>query len=188
MHRRRYDFTQQLKEAIPELAVYGRGVRPINDKAEALVTYKYHLVIENHICEHHWTEKLSDAFLGHTLPFYAGCPNATEYFPQESFIPIDIREPGQVVETIRAAIDNHEYETRLPAILEARELVLEKYNIFAVLSGHIERLDTGIRGPQGDTIIGRHGFRNRHPITGLRYLFERQRVRWKARKLASGYC
>ncbi|MEZ6050382.1 MAG: hypothetical protein R3C02_03185 [Planctomycetaceae bacterium] len=42
--------------------------------------YRYHVAVENHIAEHHWTEKLADAFLGATLPFYFGCPNASDYF------------------------------------------------------------------------------------------------------------
>jgi glycosyl transferase family 10 (putative fucosyltransferase) len=183
LHRLRYDFTQRLKSEMPQLDVFGRGVRPINDKAEALDEYKYHLAIENHICTHHWTEKLADAFLGRTLPLYAGCPNARDYFSDESFIPIDIRQPEAAIKTIRSAIANNEYEKRLPAILESRRVVLERYNIFAVLSRHIERLDTGVRGPQGQTIIGRHGYRNRHPVMGLRYLFEKQRVKRRAGNL-----
>ena len=90
LHQLRYEFTQQLRSRLPELDVFGRGVRPIADKAEAVDPYRYHIAIENHICQHHWTEKLSDAFLGVSLPFYSGCPNAADYFPEESFIPIDI--------------------------------------------------------------------------------------------------
>ena len=52
-----------------------------------------HIAVENHIAPHHWTEKLSDSFLGYCLPFYIGCPNAADYFPEQSFIGLDIEDP-----------------------------------------------------------------------------------------------
>ena len=119
-HNRRYRFTQALKEHLPELDIYGRGVRDIDDKAETLDEYRYHLAIENYLGRHHWTEKLADAFLGVTLPFYCGCPNAAEYFPPDSFIPIDINDVKGAATIIRRAIEDNEFEKRLPVILEAR--------------------------------------------------------------------
>lgn len=63
VHADRYAFTMRMKELIPEMALFGRGVHPVDDKADALDPYRYHIVIENHHAPHHWTEKLSDAFL-----------------------------------------------------------------------------------------------------------------------------
>lgn len=134
LHHARYTFVQDLKTHLPELDIFGHGVRFIADKAEALDPYRYHLAIENHVSRHHWTEKLSDSFLGLTLPFYHGCPNAADYFPPESFIPINLDDPAVTAATIRRAIADNEYEKRLPFIREARRLVLEKYNLFAVVS------------------------------------------------------
>ena len=62
LHRRRYDFVQYLRGEVPELDVFGRGVREVDDKADALRPYRYHLAIENYLGQHHWTEKLSDSF------------------------------------------------------------------------------------------------------------------------------
>jgi hypothetical protein len=87
LHYKRYHFTQKLKNHIPELDVFGHGVNPMNDKAEVLDPYRYHIAIENHIFPHHLTEKLPDAFLGYTLPFYHGCQNASDYFPPEFLCP-----------------------------------------------------------------------------------------------------
>lgn len=70
LHHQRYHFTQEIKKRIPAMEIFGFGVRPIADKAEALDPFRYHLVIENYFGPHHWTEKLADAFLGATLPFY----------------------------------------------------------------------------------------------------------------------
>ncbi len=139
LHGQRYRFTEELKKRIPHLEIYGHGVREMDDKAEAIAPYKYHIAVENHRAPHHWTEKLADVFLGAALPFYCGCTNLAEYFPEESFIPIDINDAAGAAAIIETAIREGEYEKRLPYILEARRRVLEEYNIFAVLSREIEQ-------------------------------------------------
>ena len=185
LHRLRYDFTQSAKAAIPELDVFGRGVRDISDKAEALDRYKYHLAIENHIAPNHITEKLTDTFLAGALPLYFGAPNAADYFPKDSFIPIDIRDTRGAIDTIRRAINEDAYEQRLDAIHEARRLTLDEHNLFAVLARHIERLDTGRRGGDGGRLINRRAFRKRNPIGAVAYLIERYRVQGRVRRASA---
>ena len=184
LHYRRYNFTEQLKKHIPELEIFGHGVRPMNDKAEALDSYQHHIAIENHVYPHHLTEKLPDAFLGYTLPFYHGCPNATDYFPPESFIPIDINEFDRTVEVIRSTLANHEYNDRLPYIIEARRRVLEEYNLFAVLEREIVKHDgMMIKGHPGGVIMDRQTLKFRKPLYGLQREFEKiftkiKHIRW----------
>ncbi len=174
LHYRRYNFTEQLKKAIPELDIFGHGVRPINDKAEALDPYRYHIVIENHVYPHHLTEKLPDAFLGYTLPFYHGCPNAADYFPPESFIPIDINDFARTVEIIRSTMKNNEYNDRLPYIIEARRRVLQEHNLFAVLEREITARDGSIKHTTaGGTIMDRQTLKFRKPLFGLQREFEK---------------
>ncbi len=182
LHNQRYQFTQALKAKLPELEIFGHGVRLMDDKAEALDDYRYHIAVENYVGEHHWTEKLSDSFLGLTLPFYFGCPNAGDYFPRQSFISIDINDLEGAFEIIRNAIDNNEYEKRLPYILEARRRVLEEYNIFAVLSREIElRHNSMLIKPHKNKIISsRRLLRKKHPIIALRGTLEKIYVRSKS--------
>ena len=185
LHWQRHEFMRQLIDSMPEMDVYGRGARPLDDKAEALDHYRYHVSIENHIGPHHWTEKLADAFLGLTVPFYAGCPDAAEYFPAESFIPVDIRDPEGAARIIRQAISGNEYERRLPAIIEARRRVLYDYNLFAVLSKEIEmRHRHTTQGLGHTTLYSRHALRSRNPWVGLRDMYgkARARVMHRARK------
>lgn len=178
LHRRRFRFTQALKRRIPEMEIYGEGVRPMEDKAEALNEYRYHVAVENHIGLHHWTEKLSDVFLGAALPFYCGCPNAGDYFPEESFLPIDIRDVDRTWETIERAIRDNEYEKRLPWILEARRRVLERYNLFAVLSREIESRTGDSAGPSPEgRILSRRRMRKRHPASGIQDGIDKARLR-----------
>lgn len=159
LHHRRHLFTGELKALLPELDLFGRGVRDIQDKAEAMRDYRYHVAVENFVGPHHWTEKLADSFLGCTLPFYFGCPNATDYFPEGSFIPIDIFDPPGAARIIRTTIENGEYEKRLPLILEARRRVLYEYNLFAVLSRLIEQRHSTAAVTPGLTLLSRHALR-----------------------------
>lgn len=169
LHKKRYDVTQQFKATISELEVFGHGVRDMDDKAEALEAYKYHIAIENHICPHHFTEKLSDAFLGGCLPFYVGAPNAVDYFPADSFIALDIDKPLEAIEIIKSAMARGEYERRLSAILEARRLVLEKYNLFAVIADAIK---AGPKGPGSTTVYSRRVTKMKSPLSTARFLLD----------------
>ena len=130
-HDARYRLISRLNAEIERFDWYGKGVRPIGKKYEALDAYKYHVAIENHIGAHHWTEKLSDAFLSECLPFYAGDPAIFEVFPKDSLIPIPIDDPAEAVRIVKASIAGGEYERRREAVLEAKRLVLTKYNFWA---------------------------------------------------------
>ena len=180
LHRRRYLFTGELKTLLPELEVFGRGVREIEDKAAALDDFRYHVAVENFRGPHHWTEKLADCFLGCTLPFYYGCPNAADYFPEGSFIPIDIFNPREAARIIRQAIENGEFEKRLPLILEARRRVLYEYNTYAVLARLIEERHAETSGPTGGVLLNRHAMRAASPVHLLSDLAGKVRSRWSA--------
>lgn len=175
LHRRRHDFMRLMMQRLPEMDVYGRGARPLDDKAEALEAYRYHIAVENYIGPHHWTEKLADAFLGLTLPFYCGCPNLTDYFPAQSYIAIDIRDPQAALRTIRRAIADNEYEKRLPYIREAKRRVLHQHNFFAVLAREIERRPDG-GGDTGRTLYSRHALRARSLRVKLGDLYGKARA------------
>ena len=174
LHYRRFDFMRRLMTLMPEMDVYGRGARPLDDKAEALDDYRYHVAIENYIGPHHWTEKLADAFLGATLPFYCGCTNAADYFPPESFISIDMKDPEGAARIIRQAIANNEYEKRLPAIMEARRRVLYEHNLFAVVSREIQKRHNPALASNGlSAIYSRHALRKLSLTGGLREMLEK---------------
>lgn len=134
-HRRRLAFTRKLSEHFGNrLDVFGHGVREIEDKWEALAEYKYHVVLENSSCPHYWSEKLSDAYLGWTYPFYYGCPNLEEYFTSNAFVRVDIMDPVASIEIMEQAIAQHVYEQQLVLLAESRTLILERYNLFSLLA------------------------------------------------------
>jgi len=177
LHNQRFQFTNELKKLLPEMEIFGHGVRPMANKAEALDDYRYHLTIENYIGEHHFTEKLTDAFLGATLPFYCGCPNAADYFPEDSFIPLDINNIADSAEIIQRSIRNNEYEKRLPAILEARQRSLYRYNMFAIIAEEIEKRHVvGMKSTKTETICSRWLYLKKHPLRALQFAWERRRI------------
>ena len=71
------------------------------------------------------------------------CANLEDYFPRESFIQIDIDRPEWSLERIGEIIRNDEWERRIPALKESRNLILYKYQIFPYLSELIGRYAPG---------------------------------------------
>lgn len=181
VHSQRYNFTMEMKERLGDIFdVFGRGINPIDRKDEAMDVYRYTLAIENHQSTGHWTEKLSDAWLANCLPFYYGDPEYTSLFPADAAIPIDIFKMDEAEAIIRNAIVNGEYEKRLPAILEARRLILEKHNLIATIVRVVERIETQTTclSAQGNQILGRHIFRKKHPFLALSDAVHGLRVRY----------
>lgn len=163
--RQRYKFTYNLKKQLGgQLDWFGRGIQPIDDKAEALNDYRYHVAIENHIAPHHWTEKIADCFLAFCLPFYIGPDNIEAYFPKNSFISLNIRDPLASAATIQQAIDDKIYTQRLPAILTAREHVLNRYNLMFQIARWVEQLYQPLPTENNIYIYGRHIYRKKHPL------------------------
>jgi hypothetical protein len=182
LHKRRFDFIQELTEGLGDaLDVFGKGYHFVEHKAEALDDYRYHIAVENHISPHHWTEKLSDCFLGYSLPFYAGCTNASDYFPEDSFISLDIRDADAALQTIRSAIADNEYEARLPAIIEARRRVIEDYNLGNMIAKHITAAPQGASVTPGAQILSRHAMMRKGLGVFLRYALGKGRARRKNR-------
>jgi len=168
---------------LPFMEIYGHGVRPMLDKADALDPYRYHLAIENHLGPHHWTEKLADPFIGACMPIYYGCPNAEDYFPAESFIRIDIADVDAAAETIQRAIRDKRWEKNLPAILESRRRVLEQYGPIATVVRLVnERHAANHVLPASPIYIQSRRHLHQQLLPGLRYglekLYVRGRNRW----------
>tara|TARA_X000001036_G_scaffold202098_1_gene189780 strand:- start:1767 stop:2831 length:1065 start_codon:yes stop_codon:yes gene_type:complete len=187
VHSQRFEFTQQLKKAIPELAIFGHGVQPIDDKADAIDTFKYHVVIENVSHKNHWSEKLADAFLGHAMPFYYGCTNLHEYFPCNSYIAIDPYDIERSIQTVKESISSGAYEKHQKEISEARKLVLHKYNFFPTVADIIQKnLQSDHKKSREPTLIkSRRSIRIQNPLNTLEYFTERYSVKfrhWRANK------
>ena len=162
-HRIRNEFVSFLeRNPIPGMEIFGAGrERQIPCKRDAIAPYRYHIAIENSQLLHYWTEKLADSYLGGALPFYWGCPNLEEYFPAGSFVPIDIERPEEALRTILDTIGNDTYERSVPMLREARELILNRYNLFPSVVSMLEEMphssavSVTIRPEEAFTLRGR---------------------------------
>ena len=162
LHRSRYNLVKYLSENLPQMDWYGYGVRDLKKKSDVLSTYRYHIGIENYNAPYHWTDKISDPILGLCLTFYHGDPRLEEVFPAESFIRIPIDDPVEACRIIREAMENGEYEKRLPAIREARRRLIERNNFFSRVAALIAEKNEQPVAPMPEKPVqlkGRHRLR-----------------------------
>lgn len=145
-HLDRFRLVSSIVETVPGVDWFGKGVRPLKSKYDALDPYKYHIAVENHVAEGHWTEKLADAIVCGCLTFYAGDSSVARILPAGSFIPIPIDDPARAAKIISDAVEAGEWERRRDAIAEARRLLLTKYNFFAQVAEVVESGDSVYHG------------------------------------------
>ena len=133
-HRRRLHFMRALKEHFGDrLDWFGRGVREIGGrKLNALEEYRYHLVFENGVWPHYWTEKLADAFVANCLPFYWGDPLLAKTFNPQSYVPIEIDDVAATIWHLEQAIAGDWWGQRQEAIAESRRRVVEELHPFRI--------------------------------------------------------
>lgn len=137
-HRKRMSFLDRLRQSGIEIDLFGYGFNPIRDKYEGLADYRYSLSIENYRGKYYWSEKVADCFLSWTMPIYCGCLNLGDYFPRESFVQIDI-EDTNVFKRINEVVSSDLYLKKRDAIAEARNLILDKYQLFPFIANEIEK-------------------------------------------------
>jgi hypothetical protein len=136
IHIKRLDFISALKNSFgDEIDYFGRGFNFIEDKADAIIPYRFHICIENNRTNDLWTEKFADPLLGYSIPIYIGCPNINKYFPEDSFISLDINDINESISVIKEIISDPEkhYNQKIDKLLLARDLLINKYNIYPTL-------------------------------------------------------
>jgi hypothetical protein len=145
-HRRRRALREFLIRVKPDAVdIYGRGIRYIKLKWDALAPYRYSLAIENSNSADYWTEKVADCFLSWTVPLYDGCTNLEDYFSADSFVRIDARDHAGTLRKIEELLRSDEWERRLPAVRESRARVLSEYQMFPALARAIHSYGTDAR-------------------------------------------
>jgi hypothetical protein len=140
-HRLRLRFVQCLADHFGDrLDWFGNGRRSVAEKWEGIAPYRYSLALENQASTNVITEKIQDVFLGLAFPIYWGAPNVGDYFPSDSFLAIDVRDPNGSIRAIDRLLDDDPYVDRYPAILEGKRLVLQDLNFvhrMAVITSEI---------------------------------------------------
>ncbi|WP_321438069.1 glycosyltransferase family 10 domain-containing protein [uncultured Bacteroides sp.] len=139
-HNKRIKFLEELKNNFPgQIDFYGKGINPVNDKADAILPYRFHLCIENSEIPNYWTEKLADPILGLSIPIYIGCTNISDYFPTNSFYHFSLERKNEIFDLIEKILYEPEqyYSSKIELLKQDRTLILDKYNIFPVIENLI---------------------------------------------------
>ena len=148
MHRQRLDFVERLRQEIGDrLKIFGSGFRPIAAKADAINPYAYHLALENNDVDSFWTEKIADAYLGYAFPIYAGCKDIGDYFPPNSYLPIDYSRADDAVARIKELLESPSDPDRLDAVAEARWRLLNEHSLVALVARAVNALHADAKGP-----------------------------------------
>jgi hypothetical protein len=130
-HKLRFNFVKKLKDYFGDsLDWFGNGINQVPEKWNAIAPYKYHIVLENRSDTNFITEKIYDSFLGGAYPIYWGAPNLKEFFSPKSFMDINILDFKGTIDKIEYVINNNFYDNHKEDIRIAKNLVLDKYNLF----------------------------------------------------------
>lgn len=139
-HKNRMNFLENIKE-LPFVELYGRGINPIEDKWEVLKNAKYAIAYENFKNDYYWTEKIIDCYLSYTMPIYYGCNSIENFFPKNSFIQLDPNDK-HIHLFLKEVVNSNLWEENMTAIEEARELVLNEYQLFPFLYNQIKGIES----------------------------------------------
>ena len=130
--RKRIAFVEKLAQRFGDAVdIFGRGRNPIDDKADAIRDYKYHLVLENNYADFFWTEKLSDTWLGYAYAIYLGAPNLAQCCPPGALLALQPDSDEANLNRIAQLLEKDPWEKSLPAICACRQWILETTNVFA---------------------------------------------------------
>lgn len=136
-HKQRMIFLDAMKNEFGDaIDLFGQGINPIDDKAEALLPYQFSICIENSSINNYWTEKIADPLLAYCIPIYHGCKNIDEYFNGKALVKIDSKHLTQSIKTVENILINSDmiYAEKLPQLIIERNRLIKDYNIFSVLS------------------------------------------------------
>lgn len=149
-HRYRLQFLDRLRKSVA-FDLFGRGFTPIDDKWDGIAPYRYSIAFENYRGPTYFSEKLMDCFVAETFPLYYGCSEIERYFPAAALWQLDPEDP-LVMDRIGEIVASDLWRDRLDAVREAKQLVLNKYNMFITIAELI-RSDTTPAEPQRDMVI-----------------------------------
>lgn len=141
-HIDRIRFVQKLKEHYgDQLDIFGSGFNQFEDKWDAIAPYKYHICLENCAQPYYWSEKLADTFLCSAYPFYYGCTNINQFFPNDAYSLIDVHNPAGAIQVIDKVIGENLALKNKKALEQAKYKVLNEENFFSLIIKHVQAMN-----------------------------------------------
>lgn len=126
-HKTRLEFVRRLKSALgQDIHWFGSGINPVPEKWDALHPYERTIVIENRRDFSLYSEKILDAFLGMSVPIYAGAPNIGEFLPlkkSQVFNPLDLEGS---IKMVKKTIEHSPSQEEVEALQDGKQRVLRE--------------------------------------------------------------
>jgi hypothetical protein len=105
-------------------------------KKDALVDYKFNLVVENEHGENWITEKFYDSVLTDTIPIYFGCKNIKEIYPEGGYLLIEDIDNLEDISNLLNNIDKNAdkiYSENIDSIRRIKKRYFEEYNLLKLI-------------------------------------------------------
>jgi len=116
-HVKRLEFVEAVKHRVD---LFGRGIKEIPSKLDALKDYMFSIAIENAKDKNYFTEKLTDCFLTGTIPIYYGCTNIEDFFDTNGIITFNtIDELNTILDSLTPEL----YQSKLESVKRNFDLV-----------------------------------------------------------------
>lgn len=113
-----------------ELGSYHQSTNKFTSKFDGLINYNYSICLENFPNDKGKnSEKITDCLLSWCMPIYSGSKYTNRYYPDDSFYLINIKE-NDVYNRVNNISNIRITEKNIEAIKKARNLILDKYNIW----------------------------------------------------------
>lgn len=112
-----------------ELGSYHQQSETSTSKLDGLISYNYSICLENYPNEKVTSEKITDCLLCWCMPIYSGSVDTNKYYPSDAFHLIDIKEDN-IYEKVYEMSSQDVTQKNIDAIREARNLILDTYNIW----------------------------------------------------------
>ena len=138
-HKARHEFINELLIKFPDLRphCFGKGrEKQLFDKADGLKPYRFSIAIENTSTGSYITEKFTDCILAGCVPLYFGSPRVASYFPADCFIPLPINDLEEACRIV-LELSDEDYLRRVPALLEAREVIRDRLSLGSLIMTRI---------------------------------------------------
>lgn len=143
-----YRFRREIAEFVlgrGDVSCFGRGIRPIQGKREALEAYCFSIAMENATSDDYFSEKLVDCLLMETVPIYYGWPSIGDHLdPRGYFTFQNARELGAILDQLTPEL----YEKMRPFALVNKETVVQRrwHNHQGLLQRLSEQLPSAFLG------------------------------------------
>jgi hypothetical protein len=101
---------------------FGKGIRPVETKREAILPYCFSIAMENASSDTYFSEKLIDCLLLETVPIYYGCPAITKLLDPDGLL---LFQTLDELRELLPRLNRDLYEKMRPALLRNRQTVID---------------------------------------------------------------